>query len=130
MIRPPSRPRPPAPSAARRARIPLAAAALAAVLAGPVGAQTLGDMADEATKSLDAIGPLLSSAFYVIGLVVVGWSLLRLRQHFNQPDRNLLGGAVAGVIVAVGLFLTPALINNLAGSLDLQGGQQLEKPKF
>ena len=127
----PARPglRRPDPRGRRRARIATAVAVALAVLAGPVAAQTLGDMAEKATESIDAIGPLLASAFYVIGLVVIGWALLRLRQHFNQPDRNLLSGAVAGVIIAVGLFLTPALINNLAGSLNLQQ-QQLEKPKF
>ena len=126
---PPAPARPDIPAGRRAAAVPAAVGVLA-VLAGHADAQTLGDMAEEATQSLDAVGPLLSAAFYIIGLVTVGWALLRLRQHFNQPDRNLLAGSVAGIIVAVCLFLTPALINNLGETLGLGGAQQLEKPKF
>lgn len=109
-----------------------AAAAIAAAAALPLAAahgQSLGDMATDASDSLDAVGPLLSIFFYIIGAAITGFGLLKFKRHVDNPQQVSLANCFVTVAVGAGLIFSPFVINSVAGTFGGEG-TQVERPTF
>ena len=109
------------------------AGAVVAVLAAgflPAAAKTLGEMAEEAEESVDGIGALMSGAFWIVGAAIVGLGLLKVKKHVEQPQQTTLGAGVIALVVGAALIATPAVIDVILGTFDLDPGASVARPKL
>lgn len=109
-----------------------APAAFAAALAAPSAALavSIGDMADAAADNLDAVGPLLAALFYVIGIALVGFGLVRLKRHVDQPQQATLAASLITICIGVALLMAPTLINGVAETFGIVGGDTVDQPRL
>ena len=108
----------------------LALAAFAAGAAGAAAAKTLGELAEEAERSVQGIAALMSGAFWVVGLGIVGFGLLKLKKHFEQPQAATAGAGVIALVVGAALIAAPAVIDAILGTFDLDPGTGVARPKL
>ena len=109
----------------------LAAAVGWGLAAGPAFAISLGDMAKEAADDLENVPTLLALAFYIIGAVIVGFGLLKLKRHVDQPQQTTIGSGMVAILIGVALIGAPALINALGDTFGLgTGGNIVIRPKL
>ena len=73
-------------------------------------AVSLGDMAEKAAGDLEAVPQLIAIAFYIIGATVVGFGLLKLKRHVDQPQQTTLGSGLIAIVIGVALIAAPAII--------------------
>lgn len=109
-----------------------AAATAAAWTAGaaPALAKTLGEMAEEAEESVAGIGALMSGAFWIVGAAIVGFGLLKVKKHVEQPQQTTLGAGVIALLVGAALIAVPAVIDVILGTFDLDPGASVARPKL
>ncbi len=105
-------------------------AALAAAAPAPAAAVSIGDMADAAAANLDAVGPLLAALFYVVGIALVGFGLVRLKRHVDQPQQATLAAALVTIVIGVALLMAPTLINGVAETFGITGGDSVQTPRL
>ena len=100
-------------------------------VARPVFAVSLGDMAKEAADDLETVPLLLEIAFYIVGATIVGFGLLKLKRHVDQPQQTTIGSGLVAIGIGAALIAAPALVNALADTFGLTSGSQtLTRPKF
>ena len=113
--------------------VPTPAAALAILAAhsvSPALAVSLGDMAAEGAANLEAIGPFVSAGFWIVGIIIAGIALLKLKRHFEHPQQGSVAAALIALAIGAGLIAAPSLINGLAETFGITGGETVAKPKF
>ena len=93
-------------------------------------AVSLGDMADSAAGDLEAVPQLISIAFYIIGATVVGFGLLKLKRHVDQPQQTTLGSGLIAILIGVALIVTPAVITAFSSTFGVGGGTTLDRPQL
>ena len=108
----------------------LAAVAGAAMGAGNVLAVSLGKMADEARGDLELVSGFLAVVFYVVGLLIVCFGLLRGKKHVDAPQAVTLASAIVWVLVGVAIILMPAVINGVAETFGTSGSETVHKPSL
>ena len=93
-------------------------------------ALSLGEMADEAGEDLEALPFFISVIFYVLGLLIVGFGLLRLKRHVDHPSQTTIGSGLMAVVIGAALIATPAIIEAVAETFGADSGASLERPDF
>lgn len=106
--------------------------ALAGIAAGilPAAAKTLGEMAEEAEESVEGIATLMSGAFWVVGLGIVGFGLLKLKKHIEQPQQTTVGAGVIALVVGAALIAAPAVVDGILETFDLDPETDVPRPKL
>lgn len=83
--------------------------------------QTLGDVANNITKSMSGLAKLITAASYVAGIGFAMMGMLKLKAHKDNPVQVPLGQPIVLLVIAVGLIFLPNLINT--GGVTLWGEQ-------
>lgn len=89
--------------------------------ARPALAVSLGDMAEQAARDLEAVPAFLAIGFYIVGAAVVGFGLLKLKRHVDHPQQTTLGSGIIALLIGVALIAAPAIINGLIDTFGLGG---------
>ena len=114
----------------RLSAVGLAAAGAAAVLAAPAAAVSLGEMAGQAAGDLETLRALLAILFYLIGAVLVGFGLLKLKRNADQPQQGTAGAGFVAILLGVALIVAPSVINAVTDTAGADSSQTLERPKL
>ena len=89
------------------------------VTTDPGFAQSLGERGEDVADDLDRIPELVAIVFYIIGIIIVGFGILKFKRHSEHGQQVTLGSAILTVLVGVGVLMAPTLINAL---IDTFGG--------
>lgn len=84
--------------------------------------KSVGDLAEEAAQDIMATTGLISVLFYVVGVILVGVGLLKLRRHSDQPQQVTLGSGIMWIVIGVALIAAPWIINALAETFGVDAG--------
>ena len=109
---------------------PLAFAAAAAHGAAAAAAKTLGELAAEAEESVAGVAALMSGVFWILGAAIVGFGLLKIKKHFEQPQAAAVGAGVIALVVGAALIAAPAVIDAILGTFDLDPETGVARPKL
>lgn len=117
-------------------RIPLApltlalpaAATVTALAAAPALAISLGEMAEEAGQDLEIVPFFISVAFYIIGVVIVGFGLIRLKRHVDHPSQTTIGSGLVALLIGAALIAAPSIINSVGETFGVDATATLSRP--
>ena len=107
------------------------AAALLALLTlatAPAFALSLGEMAQEAGEDLEVVPFFISIAFYILGIVIVGFGLIRLKRHVDQPAQTTIGSGIIALIIGTALLVAPSVINAVGETFGVDATATLSRP--
>ena len=85
-------------------------------------ATSVGEMATTAQADILQATGLISVLFYLVGAVLVGVGLLKVKRHSDQPQQVTLGSGLMWIIIGVALIVAPFLINAVANTLGTSAG--------
>ena len=89
----------------------VAIAALAVMATSPAHAISLGDMAAAAATDLAQLPLFISITFYVLGVVIAGFGLLRLKRHVDHPSQTTISSGLVALLIGAALIAAPSVIN-------------------
>ncbi len=98
--------------------------------AGAVMALSLGEMAQEAAADLDRVPAFISITFYVVGVMIGGFALLKLKRHVDHPQAIPLASGVVALIVSGALIAAPTVINAVVDTFGASSGTTLTRPSL
>ena len=104
------------------------AIALTALTATPALAISLGDMAQQAGEDLDTVPFLISVAFWIVGVLIVGFGLLRLKRHVDHPSQTTIGSGLVAVLIGAALLVAPAVINAVGDTFGVDSTATITRP--
>ncbi len=87
------------------------ATATATLGAAPALAISLGEMAEAAATDLELLPFFISVAFYILGVLLAGFGLLRLKRHVDHPSQTTISSGLIALLVGAALIATPSVIN-------------------
>ena len=99
------------------------------LLAQAATAVSLGEMAEQAAGDLEAVPGLIAIAFYIIGATVVGFGLLKLKRHVDQPQQTTLGSGLIAIVIGVALIAAPAIITAFSDTFGI-GSETVDRTKL
>ena len=108
----------------------LALLLLLAAAAEPVLAKDLGDMAKKSSTALSFFPLIVEILFYVVGGFLVLMGFYKFKRMQDNPQQQGFMGAVVTGLVGVAMIFFPAAVEMVGGTLDLQGGGALTRPKM
>lgn len=103
---------------------------LAAAAAEPVVAKDLGDMARKSATALESFPLLVQILFYVVGGFLVLMGFYKFKRMQDNPQQQSFMGAVVTGLVGVAMIFFPSAVEMLGGTLDLQSGGNLTRPRM
>lgn len=80
-------------------------------------AGNIGEVASNLSSSLGAVGTMLATASYVIGIGMFMVAVFQLKQHKENPTQTPLSKPMLFFVVAASLLFMPTLMGVSAGSL-------------
>lgn len=80
-------------------------------------AATIGQVASGLTASFEAIGKLITGGSYVAGLGFVLGSIMKFKQHKDNPTQIPIGTPIALLFVGCALLFLPSLLKVVGGSM-------------
>ena len=91
---------------------------------GTVWAQdkSIGEIATEASTEILQATSLISVLFYVVGAILVGVGLLKIKRHSDQPQQVTLGSGLMWILIGVALIVAPWIINAVADTFGTDAG--------
>ena len=91
---------------------------------GTVWAQdkSIGEIATEASTDILQATSLISVLFYVVGAILVGVGLLKIKRHSDQPQQVTLGSGLMWILIGVALIVAPWIINAVADTFGTDAG--------
>lgn len=95
--------------------------------------KSIGDLATEGATDLVALTGLVSVLFYVVGAILVGVGLLKIKRHSDQPQQVTLGSGLMWIFIGVCLIVAPWIINAVAETFGADAGGAgpgIDKPKL
>lgn len=78
--------------------------------AGTAG-QTLGQVATQVTGSFSALAKLITASSYVAGMGFALSSILKFKQHKDNPQQIPIGTPIALLFIAAGLIFLPTIFH-------------------
>lgn len=99
----------------------LAVGVLAAVPSAPAHAISLGEMAEAAASDLELLPLFISVAFYILGILIAGFGLLRLKRHVDHPGQTTIGSGLIALLVGAALIAAPSVINAVGETFAVDG---------
>ena len=105
---------------------------LAALAASPARALalSLGEMASSAAADLDRVPAFISISFYILGVVIAGVGLIRLKRHVDHPQATTIGSGVMALLIGAALIAAPAVINAIGETFGAPSGIALSRPRL
>lgn len=93
--------------------------------------KSIGDMAEEGATDLLQTTGLISVLFYIVGAVLVGVGLLKIKRHSDQPQQVTLGSGIMWIVIGVALIVAPFIIAGVTETFDATGtGPAIAPPKL
>jgi intracellular multiplication protein IcmD len=90
-------------------------------------AMTLGDMANEVTKSFTNLTRLITAASYLAGLGFSIGAIMKFKAHKDNPTQITVGTPIALVFIAAALLFLPSILD-MAGQTMFGGAQETAGP--
>ncbi len=103
---------------------------LAFAAAEPALAKDLGDMAKKSSSALSFFPLVVEILFYVVGGFLVLMGFYKFKRMQDNPQQQSFMGAAVTALVGVAMIFFPSGVEMLGGTLDLQGGGTLTRPKM
>lgn len=88
-------------------------------------AQSIGDVALNASKSINGVQVMIQGACYMAGVALAGGSMFKFKAHKDNPQQTPLSTPIVMLAVAAGLLYLPSLMSSAGQSL--WGGDQSSK---
>lgn len=85
-------------------------------------ASTIGDLAENVTKTFKDIAELITALSYVAGLGFAAGAVLKFKQHKDNPTQIPIGTPIAMLGVAAALLFLPTVLES-AGQTIFGGSQ-------
>ncbi|MCH8621271.1 hypothetical protein [Undibacterium sp. TS12] len=85
-------------------------------------AQSIGDVAMNASKSINGVQVMIQGACYMAGVALAGGSMFKFKAHKDNPQQTPLSTPIVMLAVAAGLLYLPSLMTSAGQSL--WGGKQ------
>lgn len=106
-------------------RVSLSALILAGILwfDATWAAQTIGDVADNVTKTFSNLAKLIMAGAYIVGAGFFVASLLKFKQHKDNPTQIPVGTPIALLFIGAALVFMPTLIG-IAGETVFSSGKE------
>lgn len=104
------------------------AIAIAALTVTPALAISLGEMAEEAGQDLEVVPFFISVAFYILGVLIVGFGLIRLKRHVDQPSQTTMGSGIVALLIGVALLAAPSVINAIGETFGVDATATITRP--
>ncbi len=92
-------------------------------------AVAVADLADSAESQMDSIADLISSGAYIIGAATGVMSLLKFKEHNENPQQSKISKPITLLAVSGGLLALPSFLTVGQDSIGLDataGGDALE----
>ena len=93
-------------------------------------AKSIGQIAASAATDVARIPNFIEIVLYVIGVVMVGTGIVKFKRYNDSSRDQRLGGAVATLIVGVGLIAAPTVYQGVAKTLSVDTAATIEKPSI
>ncbi len=84
--------------------------------------KTIGDVAMQASKSINGVQVMIQGACYMAGVALAGGSMFKFKAHKDNPQQTALSVPIVMLAVAAGLLYLPSLMSTAGDSL--WGGTQ------
>ena len=86
------------------------------------GGETIGTMASSITSTFDSIGKLITASSYIAGLGFAISSILKFKQHKDNPQQTPIGQPIGLLFIAVALLFLPSITGALGNTVFSKGG--------
>lgn len=83
---------------------------------------SIGDVAMQASKSINGVQVMIQGACYMAGVALAGGSMFKFKAHKDNPQQTALSVPIVMLAVAAGLLYLPSLMTTAGDSL--WGGKQ------
>ncbi|MFZ6711254.1 hypothetical protein [Undibacterium sp. TC9W] len=83
---------------------------------------SIGDVAMNASKSINGVQVMIQGACYMAGVALAGGSMFKFKAHKDNPQQTPLSTPIVMLAVAAGLLYLPSLMSTAGQSL--WGGSQ------
>ena len=97
-------------------------------LTAPAFALSLGEMAQEAGEDLEVVPFFISVAFYILGVLIFGFGMIRLKRHMDQPAQTTIGSGLVAVLIGVAFLVAPSVINAVGETFGVDATATLSRP--
>lgn len=84
--------------------------------------KSIGDLAEEARSDLLGATGFISAIFYIIGAILVGFGMLKIKRHSDQPQQVTLGSGIMWILIGVALIVAPFIIDAVANTFGTDAG--------
>jgi intracellular multiplication protein IcmD len=84
-------------------------------------AQSLGEVANQITGSMNAVAKLITSVSYVAGIGFAMMGLFKLKAHKDNPVQVPLSQAFVLLIISAGLVFLPSMISTAGKTMWADG---------
>ena len=91
-------------------------------------AVSLGEMAQEAGEDLQLVPFFISVAFYILGIMIVGFGLIRLKRHVDHPSQTTIASGIIALIIGTALIAAPSIINAVGDTFAVDSSATLSRP--
>ena len=91
-------------------------------------ALSLGEMASAAASDLDRVPAFISISFYILGVVIAGVGLVRLKRHVDHPQATTIGSGIVALLIGAALIAAPAVITAIGETFGAPSGVGLTRP--
>lgn len=92
---------------------------------------SVGALAQKGAEDLLQTTGLISVVFYIVGAVLVGVGLLKIKRHSDQPQQVTLGSGLMWILIGVALIVAPFIISAVANTFGTTGtGPAIAPPKL
>lgn len=86
------------------------------------GGETIGTMASSITSTFDSVGKLITASSYIAGLAFAISSILKFKQHKDNPQQTPIGQPIGLLFIAIALLFLPSITGALGNTAFSQGG--------
>ena len=93
-----------------------------------VWAASLGQMAEAASQDLNLVPLFISVAFYILGVLIAGFGLIRIKRHVDHPSQTTIGSGIIGLLIGAALIAAPSVINAVGATFAVDAGATLSRP--
>ena len=89
---------------------------------------SLGQMAQTAGEDLELVPFFISVAFYILGVLIAGFGLIRLKRHVDHPSQTTIGSGIIGLLIGAALIAAPSIINSVGATFAVDATATLSRP--
>ena len=84
--------------------------------------KSIGALAEAAEKDLLGATSFIAAIFYIIGAILVGFGMLKIKRHSDQPQQVTLGSGIMWILIGVALIVAPFIIDAVANTFGTDAG--------